>query len=65
MPGRSLPRIAAVEAGALLRAARQRRFLATLRGKLAVLPWLPALLRERRTLAREGDLGAARRWLGA
>jgi GT2 family glycosyltransferase len=65
MPWGSLPRIAAVEVGALLRAARQRRFLATLAGKLAVLPWLPALLRERRTLGREGDLGAARRWLGA
>lgn len=65
MPLWSLPRIAAVELGALLRAARQRRFLATLRGKLGVLAWLPALLRERRALARSGDLGAARRWLGA
>lgn len=65
MPARALPRIAAVEAGALARAAAQRRFLATLRGKLAALAWLPALLRERRLLRREGDPGRARRWLGA
>ncbi len=65
MPPRAVPRIAAVEVGALLRAARQRRLWATLRGKLSALPWLPALLRERRRLAREGDLGRARRWLGA
>jgi len=64
MPARALPRIAAVEAGALARAARQRRFGATLRGKLAALPWLPALLRERRRLRAEGDLGLAQRWLG-
>ena len=65
MPARALPRIAAVEAGALARAAAQRRFLATAAGKLAALRWLPALLRERRRLRREGDLGRARRWLGA
>ncbi|HEV7615625.1 MAG TPA: glycosyltransferase family 2 protein [Solirubrobacterales bacterium] len=65
MPAAALPRIAAVELGALARAARQRRLLATLRGKLGVLPWLPRLWRERRRLRREGDLGAARRWLGA
>jgi GT2 family glycosyltransferase len=64
MPLAALPRIAAVEAGALARAARQRRFAATLGGKLAALAWLPALLRERRRLAREGDPGAARSWLG-
>ncbi len=64
MPARALPRIAAVEVGSLLRAARQRRFLSTLRGKLAALRWLPELLRERRRLRREGDLEAARRWLG-
>jgi GT2 family glycosyltransferase len=65
MPARALPRIAAVEAGALLRAASQRRFLATLGGKLAALRWLPALLRERKRLRREGNLDLARRWLGA
>ena len=65
MPARALPRIAAVEVGALLRAGRQRRFGATLRGKLGVIPWLPRLWRERRRLRHEGDLEAARRWLGA
>jgi GT2 family glycosyltransferase len=64
MPLRALPRILAVEAGALLRATRQGRFRATLRGKLEGLRLLPAMLRERRRLAREGDPEAARRWLG-
>ena len=64
MPATAIPRIAVVEAGALLRAARQRRLGATLRGKLEVIPWLPRLWRDRRRLRREGDLGAARRWLG-
>lgn len=64
MPARALPRIAVVEAGALLRAARQGRFRATLGGKLAALAWLPALLRERRRLRREGDPQRARSWLG-
>lgn len=64
MPARALPRIAAVEAGALARAAQQRRLGATLRGKLAALRWLPALLRDRRRLRREGDPRLARRWLG-
>jgi GT2 family glycosyltransferase len=65
MPVAAVPRIAAVELGALLRAARQRRFLATLRGKLGVLPWLGWLLSERRRLRVSGDLPRARRWLGA
>lgn len=65
MPLRALPRIAAVEAGALLRAARQRRLLATLGGKLAALRWLPGLLRERRRLRRGGAPARARRWLGS
>jgi GT2 family glycosyltransferase len=65
MPARALPRIAAVECGALARAARQRRFRATLRGKLAALRRLPALLGERRRLKQEGDPARARRWLGA
>lgn len=64
MPLGSVPRIAAVEAGSLLRAARDRRFFATLRGKLSALRWLPTLLAERRRLRREGDLEGARRWLG-
>lgn len=64
MPIRALPRIAAVELGSLARAAWQRRLWATLRGKLSVIPWLPALLAERRRLRREGDPGRARQWLG-
>jgi GT2 family glycosyltransferase len=65
VPLRALPRILLVEAGALLRAARQRRFRATLRGKLAGLLWLPQMLRERRRLREAGDLDRVRRWLGA
>ncbi len=64
MPARALPRIAAVEVGALARAASQRRLWATLRGKLSAARWLPALLAERRRLRREGDPERARRWLG-
>jgi GT2 family glycosyltransferase len=64
MPARALPRIAAVEAGALARAAFQRRLAATLRGKLAALRWLPRLMAERRRLRREGDPRRARSWLG-
>lgn len=65
MPARALPRILAVELAALFRAARQRRFHATLRGKLEGLRRLPAALRLRRRLRREGDPELARRWLGA
>ena len=65
MLARALPRILAVELGALLRAARQRRFRATLRGKLEGLRLLPAMLRDRRRLRREGDPELARRWLGS
>ena len=64
MPASSFPLIAAVEAGSLARSAAQRRFRATLRGKLSALAWLPRLLRERRRLRREGDPARARRWLG-
>jgi len=64
MPAAALPRIAVVEAGALLRAARERRLRATLRGKLEGLRRLPALLRERRALRESGDLSRARAWLG-
>jgi hypothetical protein len=65
MPASALPRIFAVEVAALLRAARQGRLLATLRGKLEGLARLPRSLRERRRLAAGGDLGRARAWLGA
>jgi GT2 family glycosyltransferase len=64
MPPRSLPRVLLVEAGALLRAARQRRFRATLRGKLEGLRWTGEMRRERRRLREEGDLELAREWLG-
>jgi GT2 family glycosyltransferase len=65
MPATSIPRIAAVEAGALARSAAQGRFAATARGKLEALRQLPALRRQRRRLAAGGDLSAARAWLGA
>jgi GT2 family glycosyltransferase len=64
MPFAALPRIVAVECGALLRAARQGRLRATLRGKLEGLARLPGALRERRRLAERGDPDRARRWLG-
>jgi GT2 family glycosyltransferase len=64
MPLRALPRILAVEAGALARAARQGRFRATMVGKVEGLRLLPAVLQKRRGLAREGDLPAAQSWLG-
>jgi GT2 family glycosyltransferase len=64
MPATALPRILAVEAGGLLRAGRQGRFRATLRGKLEGLRRLPAALRERRRLAASGDLSRPRAWLG-
>jgi GT2 family glycosyltransferase len=63
MPWIVAPRIAAVEAGSLLRAARQRRFRATLRGKLSALRWLSILLAERRGLRHGLDPEGARRWL--
>jgi GT2 family glycosyltransferase len=65
VPASAIPRIAAVEVGSLARAASQRRFWATLRGKLEALRWLPALLADRRRLRREGDPARARRWLGS
>jgi O-antigen biosynthesis protein len=65
MPARALPRIAAVEVGALARAAARHRFRATLGGKLEALRRLPKLRRERRRLAASGDLRRPRRWLGA
>ena len=64
MPLAATPRIAAVEAGSLVRAARERRLLPTLRGKLSSLRRLRRLRAERGRL-RDGDLELARRWLGA
>jgi GT2 family glycosyltransferase len=65
MPVSAAPRIAAVEVGSLLRAARRRRLRATLAGKLEALRRLPALLAERRRLRETGEPSRARRWLGA
>lgn len=65
MPAAALPRIFAVEAGALFRAARQGRLGPTLQGKLEGLRRLPAALRERRSLAASGDPQRAWRWLGS
>lgn len=64
IPARAVPRVAATEVGALVRAAAARRLGSTLRGKLEALRWLPALLRERRELRRAGDLRLVRAWLG-
>lgn len=64
MPVAAVPRIVAVEVASLLRAAHERRLLATLGGKLAVFGRLRRLLRERRRLRHGGDLSQARRWLG-
>jgi GT2 family glycosyltransferase len=65
MPVAALPRIVAIETGALGRAVAQRRFRGTLRGKLEGVARLPRSMRERRRLGQEGDLELARRWLGA
>jgi GT2 family glycosyltransferase len=64
LPARALPRVAAVEAGALFRAARQGRLQATVRGKLEGLARVPGALRERRRLAAGGELARAQEWLG-
>jgi GT2 family glycosyltransferase len=64
MPASRLPRIAAVEAGAIFRAARQGRFNATAKGKLEGLRLVPQALRERRRLAAAGDICRPRAWLG-
>jgi hypothetical protein len=65
MPAAAIPRIAAVEFGALTRAAHQRRFRVTLRGKLEGLGRLPHALRSRRRLAATGDPARALSWLGS
>ncbi len=64
MPMRSIPRIAAVEVGSLVRALAQRRLGAALAGKLETLRRLPVLLRERRRLRGTGRPDRARAWLG-
>lgn len=64
MPPSSIPRILLVEAGAMLRAIRARRFLLTLAGKGAAFLRLPELIRKRRELQRTGDPALAQAWLG-
>ncbi len=64
MPLRSLPRIAAVEVGAIFRALLARRFVLTSAGKGAALLRMPQLLAIRRRLKRKGDLRLAQAWLG-
>lgn len=64
MPVAALPRIAAVEVGALVRAAAQRRLGGTLRGKLEGLARLRSSFGQRRSLAASADLSRARAWLG-
>ncbi|HEX4730942.1 MAG TPA: glycosyltransferase family 2 protein [Solirubrobacterales bacterium] len=65
MPAAALPRIAAVEAGSVARAARADRLGATLRGKLEGIGRLPRSRRDRRALRAAGDLALVRRWLGS
>jgi GT2 family glycosyltransferase len=60
----AVPLIAAIEVGALWRATRERRLGATLRGKLEAIGRIPASLRARRALRRDGDPARARAWLG-
>lgn len=64
MPVRRIPRVLAVEAGALARAARARRLRLTLAGKVAAFTGLPGMIRSRRELRRKGDLSRAQVWLG-
>ena len=64
MPARALPRIALVEAGAIIRAAQARRLTLTLAGKGAAFLRLPRLFLKRLKLQRNGDLKLAQAWLG-
>jgi hypothetical protein len=64
VPVSVLPRIAAVEVAALIRAAFARRFLLTLAGKAQGILRLRRALRSRRQLAAEGHPEYARAWLG-
>ncbi len=64
LPARSIPRIAAVEAGSLALALAHGRLLPSLAGKLEALQRLPVLRRERRRLRTTGEPERARAWLG-
>lgn len=64
VPLTALPRIAAVEVGAVLRAIRARRFMRTIAGKGAAIIRIPEVLVSRRELQRTGQLDLAQSWLG-
>lgn len=64
MPLTALPRIAAVEVGAVFRAIRARRFLLTIAGKTAAMLRIPEVLVKRRALKKSGQLDLAQSWLG-
>ena len=64
MPISAVPRVAAVEIGAIVRAIAARRFMLTLAGKGAALLRFPEMLKTRRKLRKQGELELARAWLG-
>ena len=64
MPLTALPRIVAVEVGAVFRAIRARRFLLTIAGKTAAMLRIPEVLVKRRALQKSGQLDLAQSWLG-
>ena len=64
MPLTALPRIAAVEVGAVFRAIQARRFLLTIAGKTAAMLRIPEVLVKRRALKKSGQLDLAQSWLG-
>lgn len=64
MPLTALPRIIAVEVGAVIRAIRARRFLLTIAGKTAAMLRIPEVLVKRRALQKSGHLDLAQSWLG-
>lgn len=64
MPLRSLPRVAMIEVGAILRAIGNRRFMLTFAGKGAAILRFPEMLKTRRKLQTHGDLELAQAWLG-
>ncbi len=64
MPISALPRVAAVEIGAIVRAIAARRFMLTLAGKGAAFLRFPEMLKTRRKLRKQGELELAQAWLG-
>lgn len=64
MPLSSLPRVAVVEFGAILRAIAARRLVLTLSGKAAAFLRFPDMVKTRRRLGKQGELELAQVWLG-